>query len=136
MRKAIKNLEKALRLADNDEIRYIVYYDLAVAYNYINHPEMAYDYITRAENIKSDEELHFLKAEVLLKINKAEAIKEYEYLTGVSPQNIEYAVRYANIYIKNKNYLKARKILKHLIKNNPNAKKDERLSPYKILLFL
>ncbi len=133
---AIKNLEKALRLADNDEIRYIVYYDLAVAYNYINHPEMAYDYITRAENIKSDEELHFLKAEVLLKINKAEAIKEYEYLTGVSPQNIEYAVRYANIYIKNKNYLKARKILKHLIKNNPNAKKDERLSPYKILLFL
>ena len=96
---------------------------------------MAYDYITRAESIKSDEELHFLKAEVLLKTNKADAITEYEYLTNLAPQNVEYAVRYANIYIKDRNYLKARKILKHLVKNNPDAKKDRRLNPYRILLF-
>lgn len=132
---AIRNLEKALRLADNDEIRYVVYYNLAVAYNYIGHQEMAYDYITRAESIKSDEELHFLKAEVLLKINKADAIVEYEYLTNIAPQNVEYAIRYANIYIKDRNYLKARRILKHLVKNNPDVKKDRRLNPYRILLF-
>lgn len=132
---AIKNLEKALRLADNDEIKYIVYYNLAVAYNYIGHFELAYDYITRAESIKSDEELHFLKAEILLKINKNDAITEYEYLMNIAPKNVEYAIRYANIYVKDKKYIKARKILKQLIKNNPEAKKDERLRPYRILLF-
>ncbi len=132
---AIRALEKALSLADTDDIRYIVYYNLAVSYYYINHTEMALDYISKAIKIKDTEELHFLLAEVYLKTDRSRAIQEYEYLMEIAPENIDYAINLANIYIKNNEYLKARKILKKYISQNPSSRNNKRLSPYKILLF-
>ncbi len=132
---AIRNLEKALRLADTYEMRRIVYYNLAVTYYYIAHKEMALDYIEKAAEIKDGEDLHFLRAEVLLNTDKENAIKEYEYLIKTYPSNADYTVRLANIYIQEHHYLKARKILKNYLKQNPNMKNDSKFASYGLLLF-
>ena len=133
---AIRSLEKALSLADTDEIKYIIYYNLAVSYFYINHFEMTMDYINKAMSIKNSEELHFLLAETFIKQGKTEAaIKEYEKLIVFKPDNIDYTINLANIYIKKYNYLKARKILKNYLRINPKEKDNVRLHPYGALLF-
>lgn len=132
---AIRALEKALSLADTDDIRYIVYYNLAVSYYYINHTEMALDYASKAIRIKDSEELHFLLAEVYLKTDRSKAIKEYEYLIKISPANIDYAINLTNIYIKDHDYISARKVLKEYLRKNPTQKTNSRLSPYRLLIF-
>lgn len=133
---AIRNLEKALERADTEDTKYIVYYNLAVSYFYINHKDMALDYAQKAMEIKNTEELHFLMAEIYYKSGDREkAAKEYKYLISLFPQNINYATNLANIYIKKYDYLSARKVLKNFIKNNPNQRNNKKLSPYGILLF-
>ena len=132
--KAIRALEKALSLADTDDIKYIVYYNLSVSYYYISHTDMALDYAQKALQIKDSEELHFLLAEIYLKSDKAKAEEEYIYLTKTAPDNIDYAINLANIYIKKRDYLKARNVLKNFISKNPSAKNSKRLSPYKMLI--
>ena len=132
--KAVRALEKALMLADTDDIKYIIYYNLAVSYYYINHMEMAADYINKAQAIKDSEELHLLLAEVYLKTDTKKAAKEYTYLTSLSPSNIDYAISLANIHIKNKEYFKARRVLKNYLKNNPAEKNNNKLSNYKFLM--
>ena len=132
---AIRNLEKALSLADTDDMRYIIYYNLAVSYSYISHTEMAVDYLSKAMEIQNNEELHLLKAEILKNTDKETAKKEYAYLIKISPDNPDYTTKLANMYIKEYDYLKARKILKDFLKRNPQYNKDARFSPYGILLF-
>lgn len=128
-------MEKALSLADTDDMRYIIYYNLAVSYSYISHTEMAVDYLSKAMEIQNNEELHLLKAEILKNTDKEAAKKEFIYLIGISPDNPDYTTKLANIYIQDYDYLKARKILKDFLKRNPEFKKDKRFSPYGILLF-
>ena len=133
---AIGYLEKALRLATDDETKNMVYYNLAVTNYYDGNYKLALIYTEKAKEYKDEPELHALNAEIYLKqdeINKS--IEEYEYLIGLNPKNIDYAINLANIYIKNKHYFKARKVLKNYQHNNPNDKNNQKLSPYKILLF-
>lgn len=133
---AIRNLEKALSLASSNDTKYIIFYNLAVSYFYINHLEMALDYAHNASKIKDSEELHFLFAEIYLRQeNYPKFIEEYNYLIKTSPDNINYVINLANFYVKRYNYLRARKVLKDYIKNNPKEKNNPRLSPYGILLF-
>lgn len=132
---AIRYLEKALSLSDTDEMKYISYYNLAVAYYYINHLPMAMENLNRAKAIKDSEELHLLKAEILLEADRNAAEREYEYLIRSAPDNLDYVMRLANLYIKDKKYLRVRKLLKSYIRRNPESRNDERFIPYKILLF-
>lgn len=132
---AIKALEKALSLADTEDIKYIVYYNLAVSYYYIDHMDMSLYYADNALKIKDTEELHYLLAEIYLKTDKNKAISEYKYLIKISPDNIDYALNLANIYIKKRDYINARKILKNYLQNKPEEKNNKKLSSYKLLLF-
>ncbi len=129
-------LEKALILANNDETKYMVYYNLAVTNYYDGNYELALVYIKKAKEIKDEKELHLLSAEIYLKQEKTEeSISEYKNLLLSNPENIDYAISLANIYIKKKNYFNARKVLKGYIKNNPKESKNPKLERYKILLF-
>lgn len=130
---AIKALEKALSLADNNDVRYIIYYNLAVSYYYIDHLEMTLEYLDKAKEIKDTEELHFLRAEVYSKNDIEKAILEYKILIKLNADNSDYVIRLANIYIKNHDYLNARKIVKAYLKKHPNDK--EKFSAYGVLLF-
>lgn len=133
---AIKCLEKALRLSNNDETSYIIYYNLAVSYFYVGNYEMTKDYIERAKMIHDTEELHFLLAENYLKQKDTHsAAEEYKYLVETVPENIDYMINLVNIYVNEHNYIEARKVLKSFVEKNPQEKNSERLSPYKVLLF-
>ena len=80
--------------------------------------------------------MNALSAEIYLKQdNITDAIKEYIKLTSINPNNIDYVINFANIYIKKHDYLNSRKVLKNFVKNNPEQKTNTRLKPYKILLF-
>ena len=132
---AISNLEKAYRLSKNNESRYLALFNLAVAYYYDEKYIMSVFYAEKAMEIKDEEDLHLLLAQDYMKQNDIDkAMKKFEYLISRNPNNIEYVVNLANIYIKNHNYLKARKVLKNYIKLNPKEKNNPRFKPCWILI--
>lgn len=134
--KAIKNLERALSLADTDDIRSMIYFNLAVTYFYIDYLEKSKDYLYKSMKISDSEEKHYLLGEIYVREGQFEkAIKEYSELIKNNPNNIEYMIALTNIYILEKNYINARKVLKNFIKNNPNEKSNPKLAPYGILKF-
>lgn len=135
--KAIKSLEKALRVADTDEVTGMIYYNLAVSYYYINHTELAYDYLQKSMQIEDSDEKHFLLGEIYNKEEKfSKAINEYSNLIKKNPKNIEYVIALTNIYVVQKKYTSARRVLKNYIKNNPTDKDNTRLKSYGILMLL
>jgi len=132
---AISYLEKALRLTDNDETKFIIYFNLGVANYYDGNYVIAHFYVQKAEELKKEDELKVLDAEIYSKENKLdESIKIYTELNEKNPNNIEYLIPLTNAYIKEKKYLKARKTLKKYLKNNPNDKNNKRIQGYGILL--
>ena len=129
-------LEKALILANNDETRYMVFYNLAITNYYDGNYDLAQVYLRKAKEIQDEDELQVLNAEIYLKQNNIEeCLKEYQALVIKNPDNLDYTTNLANIYLKNKNYLKARKLLKTFIKNHPSCKNNPQIKQYKILLF-
>jgi len=133
---AIRSLEKALQMADTSEFKRMIYYNLAVAYFYIDNLELANDYLKKSIELDSSDEQKCLQAEIYLKQNKKDlAINEYNKLIKKNPDNIDYILSLTNIYVIERNFLKARKILKDFIKTNPEFKNDARLKSYGILSF-
>jgi outer membrane protein assembly factor BamD (BamD/ComL family) len=57
----------------------------------------------------------------------------YEYLISKYPSNIEYVIALTNIYVRDNEYLKARKVLKRFISKNPQERTNSRLAPYGII---
>lgn len=132
--KAIRSLEKALILADTDDTLGIIYYNLAVSYYYINHLPMALDYAKKAEEIKNTEDVHYLFAEIYTKQEDLpNAIKEYNNLIAKNPKNIEYTIALANIYVRERKYFAARKVLKNFMQKNPTERNNPRFNPYGII---
>ena len=132
---AEENLKKALFLAETDDTKYFALYNLAIVSYLDKNYEFALFYVKQAMNIKDEDELHVLQAE----INRAQGdndgvIKEYLYLVSKNPDNIEYTVNLVNMYITKRNYIKARRVLKNYIKRNPQEKTNPRFKPCRILL--
>ena len=131
---ALKSLEKALRLSDTDDARRIAYYNLAVVYYYLDHTELALENLEKAREIKDSEDIHYLLAELYVKQkNIPDAINEYKFLISKNPSNIEYTIALTNTYVRNRNYLKARSVIKNYIKNNPQERNNPRFNSYGVL---
>ena len=134
---SIAYLNKALRLAFDDETKNLIYYNLAVVNYYDGNYLLAQVYIDKAMEYKDDNDLQVLNAEIFFKQNKTEeAVDIYKNLTAKNPDNIDYALNLVNIYIKNKHYILARKVLKDYIKHNPKSKSDSRIKKYWMLFFV
>ena len=132
--KAIKNLNKALELADTNDMLGIIYYNLAVCYYHINDFEAAKENIRKSIQIKEAEDKNYLLAEIYTKEgNIDQAIEEYGSLMKKRPKNIEYTIALANIYIRKHEYMNARKVLKAYFQANPEDKGNPRLAPYGIV---
>ena len=132
---AVSNLQKALYLSKNDDTKYLVLYNLALVYYFDKEYDFALFYVNKAKEIKDDDELHLLNAEIYKNNNnKKMAAKEYMYLLSKNPDNIEYVINLTNIYISKHDYLNARKVLKQYIKRNPQEKKNPRFKPCRLLL--
>lgn len=132
--KAIKSLKKALSLAETDDIKGMIYFNLAVTSFYVDDLARAQDYLSKSMQIKDSNEHHYLNAEILVREGKAkEAINEYKKLVKSNPKNIEYVIALTNIYVLNRNFIKARSVLKEFIEQNPEEKNNPRFEPYGIL---
>lgn len=64
------------------------------------------------------------------------AEKEFIFILGKNPGFTNAALGLADVYIKQKKYLEARKVLKQLVKYNPEALNDKALNAYKIYTML
>ena len=130
-KKAIKNLQKALRLAETEDIKSLIYYNLAVVYFYSNEIEKSKKYLLNSMAVSYSDEKQYLYAEMLAKEGSTkESINEYIKLIQRNPNNIEYTIGLTNLYVNQKDFLNARKTLKNYIKNNPVDKNNPRFSPY------
>ena len=133
-KKAVKSLEKALALADNNEFRSMIYNNLAITYFHLDNMYKAKEYLNLSMQINDTEEKHYLLAEIYVREGKnTKAVKEYSQLINKNPKNIEYTIALINLYIINKNYTRARAVLKNYIKNNPSEKNNPRFEPYGVL---
>lgn len=131
---AIKALNKALSLADNNDTVSMIYYNLAVSYYLMDDYEQAKENLNKSGNMKNTESAKQLLAEIYCSSGaQREAIGSYEGLIAEHPQNIEYVIALTNIYVKNGQYLKARAVLKEYVKKNPEGKNNPKLKPYGIV---
>ena len=132
---ADSNLQKALYLSNNDETKYMALYNLAVVHFLDKDYDFALFYADKAKEIKNNDELHILKAEIYKNAdNKLSAINEYSYLVSKNPDNAEYVISLSNLYIEKHNYLKARKTLKNYLQRNPHEKNNPRFKKCRLLL--
>lgn len=132
---AIKYLNKALILATTDELKGMVYQNLAITYFYSDSLDKAKQNLLLSMNIEDTLEKHYLLAEIYVREGRQkEAIKEYTYLIGKDSDNIEYVISLANIYVIEHKYFKARKVLKDFVDKNPVEKNNKRLKAYGVLM--
>lgn len=132
--KALKYLSIALDRAESREVEGMIYFNLAVVNFYMDKFNEAKDCIKKSMYIKETNEKKYLLAEIYLKEgNSQEAINIYKNLIANEPENIEYVISLVNIYVIQKDYLQARKVLKTFFEANPNEKNNSRLNPYGIL---
>ena len=114
----------------------MIYFNLAVTHFYIEQYTTAKEYLISSIKIRDTEEKHYLLGEIYAKEgNKKAAIQEFTALINKYPHNIEYTIALANLYIVNKNFFKARNVLKTFFVNNPNERNNKRFAPYGILKF-
>lgn len=133
-RKALKCLNKALMIAKDNDTIYTIYYNLALVSYYISDYENAKAYLEKSGNMKNSDNATRLLAEIYTASGaENEAIALYEVLISKYPSDIEYTIALANIYVRRKNYLKARAVLKNYISQNPAEKNNPRLKPYGII---
>ena len=115
-------------------MKYIALYNLAV----INYQQELYslarDYVNSAKEIKDNDEIHVLSAEIYSKQGDIKnAVNEYKYLISKEPQNIDYSIFLANIYLEKRKFLEARKVLKSYIKKYPSERNNPKLNAYRNL---
>ncbi len=133
---AIRALERALSLSTTVDVKYIVYYNLAVSYYYMGNYEMSVDNVQKALQIKDSEELHALKAQNYIKLeNMDKALDEYKILVERDGNNLLYAVGLAEIYTQRRCYLKARKVLKTYLKLHPEDKNKPEITRFGVLRY-
>ena len=132
--KAVKALNKALSLAGEDEILSVIYYNLAVSYYLMSDYKTAKNYLEKSGSMQAQESARRLLAEIYCALGeKTSAIAEYEGLILKYPENIEYVIALTNIYVRDKQYLKARAVLKEFVNKNPKEKNNPKLSSYGII---
>ena len=81
--------------------------------------DKAMNYLDASRKIKDIDEKQYLLGEIYIKQGEFDkAIDELNSLIAKNPNNIEYTIALANIYVNKKDYLKAREVLKKYLKNN------------------
>ena len=132
--KAIKCLERALLYAKSNDMREMIYYNLAVTYYFIDIPDLAQNYLEKSMEIKVTDEKKYLLADLYAKQDLFnEAVSLYDELIEKKPENIEYTLALTNLHVTNKKYFEARKVIKNYMEKNQKDKTNPRFDSYGIL---
>ena len=128
-------LKKAIKYANDDNTKFIIYYDYAVICYETGDMNKALFYADKAQEFRDKNSVTALKANIYYKKREiSKAIENYELLVKNHPENIMYSVNLAKLYINQWNYVKASRTLHKLIANNPEAKQDKRVKNFNILM--
>lgn len=134
---ALEALNKALELSSNNNEKYIVYYNMAVAYMNVQTWDEALKYAQMAKELQPDSDINGIIAAIYYnKGNKAVAKQIYIESLKLHPENTIDAINLARIYVQELNLVSAGKTLNKLIKANPGAAADPRVQAFNILIFL
>lgn len=136
-KKSIETLEKSLNIATDPQTTSVIYYNIASNYVHLGLYDEALPYAQKALRDNDDYETRGLIA--LIKSdqkNYKEAEEEYKILLSEKPGDIDLTLNFVDMYLSKNAFLQARKVLKKLIENNPRAKNDPRLTPYRFLIIV
>ncbi len=114
-----------------------IYYNMANNYLNLDNYKEALKFANKARQINDDFDTRALIA--LIKSKNGDyfvAEKAFIKLRKEQPANIDVALNMTDMYLAEKEYVKARDTIKSLVKSNPGAMDDPRLAVYKIYAFL
>lgn len=126
-KKSLANLLKALKYANDEEMTAMINYNIAITYYNLKNYEIAMSYLEKASLYKEDEEISKLR---FLLYKELKDVDKMQDIISKNSQNIEYVIILMNFYIENKQPLKARKVLKDFINQNPVEKNNPRFNSY------
>lgn len=131
--KSIEVLNKAAGMTQDPDNLTIIYYNMANDAVNNHQPDEAMVYAQKAQAIKNDYDIKSLIAYIKYKQDNFDGARaDLEELLDEKPEDIDNALNLTDVYIKQKKYWSARSTIKKLLKNNPDARSDDRLSYYKI----
>ena len=115
----------------------ILYYNIANNYILLKDFESALIYAKKALKINNSVENNCLAAYAeLLKGDIDTAEVSFRKILSKYPSNTNASLGLADVYIRKKQYWDARKVLKELVKRNPNIVNEKNFAPYKIFVII
>ena len=125
-------LLNALPLVETDvQNQHVILYNLAVNWYKMKNYQNAERYILLAKSFGDDFETQLLETFIDVKLGRLILAKEKLTLLSKSyPENIDVAIKLAEIYHREKDGKAANEVITNLIKNNPKAQRDRRVLKY------
>ncbi|MBQ8886325.1 MAG: matrixin family metalloprotease [Candidatus Gastranaerophilales bacterium] len=125
-------LENALPLVDTDvQNQHVVLYNMAVNYYKLKDYETSERYLVMAKSFGDDFETQLLETFLDVKLNRVNIAKDKLVLMSKQyPENIEIALKLAEIYYKEKDTKEVKNIINRLIRYNERAAYDRRVMKY------
>jgi len=128
-------LKRAIKYATDNNTKFIIYYNFAVICYETGDMNKALFYATKAREFRDKNSVTALMANIYYKKREyAKAIEQYEILVKKYPTSVMYSVNLAKLYINRCKVVSGVRILKTLVKNNPDAKDDKRVKPFVLLM--
>ena len=118
-------------VATDVQNQHVILYNLAVNYYKMKDYSNSSKFLSMAENLKSDLDTQILGTFLDVRFGRLElAKKKLNILIEQYPDNIEVALKLAEVYHIQKNRKMEKEVIDSLIKRNPKALKDRRVLKY------
>lgn len=129
-------LKEAIKYANDDNTKFIIYYNFAVICYEMDDMNKALFYAEKAQEFRSRSSVTSLLANIYYKKHDIKkAIENYELLVADSPTSVMYSVNLAKLYVNQWQIKKAGTVLNNLVKNNPEALNDDRVKQLQLFMF-
>ena len=128
-------LKEAIKYANDNNTKFIIYYNFAVICYETGDMNKALFYAKEAQKYRNKNSVTALLANIYYKKHEYNnAIEQYESLVKSHPTSIMYNVNLAKLYINQFKITEGVDVLKELVKNNPEAIDDKRVKRFNILM--
>ena len=112
--------------------QFVVLYNIAVNYYKMRDYKQSEKYLNYATNINDDKDTQTLEAFIDYRLNRTELAKSKLILLNKTyPTDIEIALKLANVYYRLDKPNEEKEVIDNIIRNNPEAIKDRRISKYR-----
>lgn len=135
--KAKNCLKQAIKYANDNNTKFIIYYNFAVICYETGDMNKALFYAQEAQKFRNKNSVTALLANIYYKKREYKnAIEQYKILVKNHPTSVMYSVNLAKLYINRLDIVDGVYILKNLVKNNPEAADDKRVKRFKFLMMI